>query len=141
MKKVMVFGTFDIFHEGHRDFLKQARQHGGFVITVVARGKTVKKLKIRKTVDNEKKRLRNIKISRLADEVILGGLGNKYLVIKKYKPDIICLGYDQKISVRELKKKLKHFGLDDTEIVRLKSYYPRRYKSSKLRDVILKKGK
>jgi len=30
MKKVMVFGTFDIFHSGHINFLEQARQEGDF---------------------------------------------------------------------------------------------------------------
>jgi len=35
----------------------------------------------------------------LADRVVLGNLKNKYAIIKKFKPDIICLGYDQKYFI------------------------------------------
>jgi len=49
-KKVMVFGTFDIFHPGHRSFLNQAKKYGNYLIVVVARDKQSKfsKNKIRK---------------------------------------------------------------------------------------------
>ena len=132
-KKVMVFGTFDIFHKGHKNFLKQARRKGDFVIAVVARDKTVLDVKKQKSANSERERLKALKVSGLADKVILGNLGDKYLVIKKYKPDVICLGYDQKTFITDLAKKIKEFGLDKTEIIRLKSYYPNKYKSSKLR--------
>jgi FAD synthetase len=132
-KKVMVFGTFDIFHKGHENFLKQARRKGDFVIVVVARDKTVLDVKKKKSANSEQKRLRILKNSGLADKVILGSLSDKYLTIKKYKPDVICLGYDQKAFIANLTKKLKEFGLDKTTIMRLKSYYPNKYKSSKLR--------
>jgi len=129
----MVFGTFDIFHKGHENFLSQARRKGDFVIVVVARDKTVLNIKKKRTVNDERKRLRILKYSRLADRVILGSLSDKYLIVKKYKPDVICLGYDQKAFTTDLARKLKEFHLDKTEIIRLKSYYPNRYKSSKLR--------
>ncbi len=130
--RVMVFGTFDIFHPGHKNFLKQAKKFGDYLIVVVARDETVMKFKRQKTENNEQKRLKNVKKSKLANEVILGSLKDKYAVVKKYKPDIICLGYDQKFFVRGLKKKLKKFGLK-TKIVRLEPYKPEIYKSSKLR--------
>lgn len=126
----MVFGTFDIFHKGHENFLQQARQYGDFVIVVVARDETVLKIKNQKTVNSEQYRMKIIKNSKLADEVTLGSLGDKYAVIKKYRPDVICLGYDQRVFAGELKKKLKEFFLDETKIIRLKSYYPQKYKSS-----------
>jgi len=74
-----------------------------------------------------------IQESALADEVILGSLGDKYAIIKKRKPNVICLGYDQEFFIENLKSKLKEFGLIKTEIIRLKSYKPEIYKSSKLR--------
>lgn len=131
-KGVMVFGTFDIFHKGHESFLKQARQHGDFLLVVVARDETVKKVKKHKTKNNERKRLLTIKNSGLADKVILGSLKDKYTAIRKYKPDVIALGYDQKSFTEELKNKLAALGLDKTRIIRLKSYYPKKYKSSLL---------
>lgn len=132
-KKVMVFGTFDIFHRGHENFLIQARRKGDFVVAVVARDETVLNVKKQETVNNEQERMKVLENSRLADEVVLGSLRDKYLVIKKYEPDVICLGYDQEFFTEDLSKKIKKFNLDKTVIMRLKSYYPNKYKSSKLR--------
>ena len=129
----MVFGTFDIFHKGHENFLKQARKYGDFLIVVVARDKTVSSVKKQKTKNKEKERVEAIKKSDSADEVVLGNLGDKYSIIRKYKPDVICLGYDQSVFIDKLENKLKEFKLDKTRIVRLKSYYPEKYKSSLLR--------
>lgn len=131
-KKVMVFGTFDIFHLGHRSFLRQAKENGDYLTVVVARDKTVKSVKKQDTKNKEQTRLENVQKSMLADEVVLGSLGDKYEVIKKYKPDVICLGYDQKFFIKNLKSKLIDFGLIETEVIRLKSYKPEIYKSSKL---------
>ena len=132
-KKVLVFGTFDIFHPGHRNFLKQAKSFGNYLIVVIARDKTVLKVKKQDSLNDEQKRLLIVKKSYLADKVVLGSLSDKYAVIKKYKPDIICLGYDQVFFTNNLKDKLKEFKLDNTKIIRLNSYYPEIYKSSKLR--------
>ncbi len=130
MKKVMVFGTFDIFHPGHRNFLKQAKKYGDYLIVVIARDETVLKVKNKKTVNNEKNRLHNISKSGLANKVVLGNLDNKYLIIKKYKPDIICLGYDQKFFIDGLANFLIKSNLKGVCIKKLKSYYPKIYKSS-----------
>lgn len=134
MKKVLVFGTFDIFHEGHCDFLKQAKIHGDFLRVVVARDVTVLKVKGRRPRYDELERADTIKKSGLVDEVVLGSLNDRYEVVRKYKPDIICLGYDQKQSVAELRKKLNESGLDRTGIIKLKAHKPEIYKSSLLRE-------
>ena len=134
MKKVvMAFGTFDIFHKGHKSYLKQAKMLGDKLIVIVARDKTIELIKKQKPVNGEQERVLAVKNSKIADEVILGSLKNKYAVIKKYRPDIIALGYDQKANLAELKEKLKEFKLQ-TKIVRLKSYKPEIYKSSKLKN-------
>ena len=135
MKKVMTFGTFDIFHLGHESFLKQARQYGDYLIVVIARDKTVKKVKGEFTQNNELIRQRAIIKSSLADEIVLGNLEDKYEVIKKYQPEIICLGYDQTAFIENLREKLKEFNLEKTRIIKLKPYYPEKYKSSKLRNI------
>lgn len=129
----MVFGTFDIFHEGHKDFFRQAREYGEYLIVVVARDKNVLRIKGRLPQNNENDRLKKISESKLADIVVLGDLDNQYKVIKEYKPDMICIGYDQKYSEKELKEKLAEFGLDKTQIVKMSSFHPEIYKSSKLR--------
>ena len=139
MKKVMVFGTFDIFHQGHINFLQQARREGDFLIVVIAQDETVKKIKKRKAQNSARKRLLVVKNSQLADKVILGNLGDKYAVIKKYQPDVICLGYDQEAFIDKLKDKLKQFGLEKTQIKKMKPFHPEKYKSSRLGCLLDKK--
>jgi cytidyltransferase-like protein len=133
MRKVLVFGTFDIFHQGHWDFLKQARRHGDFLRVVVARDITVLRVKGHKVRYSEQERVATIKKSGYADEVVLGSLNDRFKVIREYKPDIICLGYDQKQSLPELRRKLNEFGLERTSIQRLDPYQSKKYKSSILR--------
>ncbi|MEI7891383.1 MAG: adenylyltransferase/cytidyltransferase family protein [bacterium] len=135
-KKVLVFGTFDIFHEGHKNFLKQARLCGEFLQVVIARDKTVKKVKGREVVHGELARKKELEESGLADKIVLGSLGDKYAVVKEFAPDVICLGYDQQFFVDKLEQKLQEFGLEKTKIVHLKSHEPEKYKSSLLRKLL-----
>jgi cytidyltransferase-like protein len=126
MKKVMCFGTFDKLHKGHLSFLKQARKKGDYLIAVIARDKNVIKIKKNKPFDNERKRLKKIINSGLAEKAVLGNLKDKYKVIKKEEPDIICLGYDQEANKEEIKKIFKG------RIIRMKPYKENIYKSSLL---------
>ena len=130
--KVIVFGTFGMIHPGHRSFLKQARKYGEYLIVIVARDKTVEEVK-KKTVSHERKRLKNMKDRKLADKAILGSLTDKYAAIKKYRPDTICLGYDQKYFIGGLREELEKANLKKTKIIRLKPYKPEIYKTSKLK--------
>lgn len=45
MKKVMTFGTFDVFHPGHLYYLREAKKLGNYLVTVVARDETVLNIK------------------------------------------------------------------------------------------------
>jgi cytidyltransferase-like protein len=44
-KVVMTFGTFDVFHPGHRFYLTEARKLGNRLIVIVALDSTVEKIK------------------------------------------------------------------------------------------------
>ncbi|MDD4477234.1 MAG: FAD synthase [Patescibacteria group bacterium] len=127
MKKVMCFGTFDILHEGHVSYLKQAKKYGDYLIVIVGLDCNVKRIKGRLPRNNETKRLVVIKKLDFVNKAVLGQTRDRFAVIKKYKPDIVCLGYDQKVNIKELKSNF--FG----RIIRLKSHRPRIYKSSKLK--------
>ncbi|MBT7754851.1 MAG: adenylyltransferase/cytidyltransferase family protein [Candidatus Magasanikbacteria bacterium] len=127
----MIFGTFDILHQGHLSVFKAARRAGDHVITVVARDTTVKKHK-QHPIHTELERKRMLECISLIDEVVLGCKKNPYKIIKNKQPDIILLGYDQKVFVDQLKEKLKEFGLS-TKVKRLPSYKPKTYKSNKIR--------
>ena len=132
MKTIMAFGTFDILHPGHINFLRQAKSFGN-LITVIARDRTVYRVKGQLPRHNESERQRAVKFSGIADKVILGSLTDKYAAIKKYRPDVIALGYDQKFFVAELESELKKLNLN-TKIIRLKSFQPKKYKSSILKN-------
>lgn len=132
--KVMIFGTFDIFHPGHINFIKQSKQYGNYLIVVVARDETVKLVKGSFPQNRENHRASVIEESGLANEVILGDLVDKYALIKKKNPAVICLGYDQQFFIDKLRWILDSFGLKKTKIIRLRSYYPNKYKSSKLKN-------
>lgn len=128
----MVFGTFDYLHAGHENFLKQAKALGDFLIVIIARDYTVKKIKGKFPEKNERRRLAQVKILNLADKVVLGSLNSKYKVIKKYRPDIIALGYDQFVFTYQLKKVCIDLKLN-AEIIRLNPYQPEIFKSSLLK--------
>tara|TARA_Y100000310_G_C20609568_1_gene777301 strand:- start:382 stop:780 length:399 start_codon:yes stop_codon:yes gene_type:complete len=131
MQKVLIFGTFDIIHPGHLNFFNQARKYGKLTI-IISRDKTVKQVKGRNPLNNENKRLTNLKNLNIAEHILLGNLKDKYVIIKKLKPDTICLGYDQEHFIDKLKQKIKEFNLT-TKIIRLKPYKEKEYKSSKLK--------
>lgn len=132
MKKVMVFGTFDKLHPGHLYLFREAKRFGDFLIAVVARDETVKKVKGKMPGKNERKRLENLKTISQINKVVLGNLTDQYLVIEDYNPDFICLGYDQHSFITEnLKNEIEKRKLK-AKIIRLRSYKPDIYKSSKL---------
>ena len=131
MKKALAFGTFDIFHKGHEFYLKQAGKYGKLYV-IVARDSTVKKVKGKYPLNNEKKRLKVIQDLDYVDKAYLGKEKDKYSIIEELKPDIIVLGYDQKSFTSDLKKELRKRGLN-IRIIRIKkSFKPEIYKSSKL---------
>lgn len=131
--RVMVFGTFDNLHPGHLHYFKQARKFGAELVIVVARDKNVLHIKGRLPQEDEKTRVRKIRIAiRESGEpgrAVLGSLTNQWLVLKKYRPDVIALGYDQKVDNPRLKSEIKKFRLF-CKIKRLQAYHPEKYKSS-----------
>ncbi len=132
-RRVLVFGTFDLLHEGHRYFLSRARQFGDTLIAVVARDDFVRQRKGRPPVDAMKKRMEILRDSNLADEVYPADreIGS-YHILKKTSPDVICLGYDQ----RELKSNLEEWleiHHKPLEIHVLEPYNEHIYKTTLLR--------
>jgi len=133
MKKVIVCGTFDILHKGHLDFFKQAKAHGDFLAVVVGRDANVEKLKGKKPINNEHQRLLEVYNAEGVDLALLGDKEDPYKVLEEQKPDVIGIGYDQNSYVEGLEDELEKRGIK-AEIVKLNSYMPEKYKSSKLQD-------
>lgn len=95
MKKVITYGTFDLFHEGHYRLLQRAKALGDYLIVGVttegydqARGKL-------NVVDSLMTRVENVRKSGFADEIIIEeSTGQKFQDIQKYQVDIFTVGSD-----------------------------------------------
>lgn len=98
MKKgrVLVFGTFDGLHPGHKFFLRSAKSRGEHLIVGVARDTHVRALKQKSPMHHEGRRLETVKGQKQVDEAFLCDeeLGC-YAIVQKTEPDIIILGHDQ----------------------------------------------
>ena len=130
MKKVIAFGSFDILHEGHKHYLHEAKSYGDYLIVVVARDSNILKFKGKKPRNNENFRLGKIKELVFVDEAVLGDKLDIFSVLDKYKPDVVCLGYDQAtVDEKKLLKELEKRKVK-SEIVRAKPYRENIYKSS-----------
>ena len=115
MKKVLAGGCFNKIHPGHLYFLNKAKSFGDYLVVVLAHDKNNKKSCAIPAV----KRKKNLEKLKIADKIITGHPTDFLKTVKKLKPDIIALGYDQKLSkklkneIRELKIKtkiIKKFG-------------------------------
>lgn len=126
MIKVVTFGTFDPLHKGHEEFLKQAKILGDYLVVVVSPDDKINLEKKRMPRDSDQNRLRRVKKLNLADEVIMGEKGKAYSLLDKIAPNIIALGYDQRIP-EPLKNQVRKY-----KIVTLKPFKPETYKSSKI---------
>lgn len=95
MKKVITYGTFDLFHEGHYRLLQRAKELGDYLIvgvTTEAYDKTRGKLGV---MDSLMTRVENVKKTGFADEIIIEEVqGQKFSDIKKYDIDIFTVGSD-----------------------------------------------
>lgn len=132
MIKVMVFGVFDGIHEGHRHFFKEAQKLGDHLIAVVAPDENVAALKGKSPKRDLDERLWHIKKEDGVNEAVPGDLENgSWDVIKKYRPDVVAVGYDQKELKENLKNSLDKFGWH-LEIKDISAHEPEKYHSSLL---------
>jgi len=134
MKTVITFWAFDVVHKGHKYYLKEAKKYGDILITIVARDATIEKVKWKKPKNSEKKRLLDVKNMWISDIVEIWHQTDMMSWIKKYKPDVIVLWYDQNSFIYQLSEYLNIHKLK-TSVVTIDWYKTNIYKSSKIKNL------
>lgn len=130
----MVFGTFDMLHEGHLHMFRQARALASepYLIVSVARDRVATRIKGTHPRKSEIDRLALVRACALVDEAVLGQEQGYIDHVRAARPDIIALGYDQTGEyVEHLESDLSEAGIE-AHVIRLQAHKPEIYKTSKL---------
>ncbi len=95
MKTIITYGTYDLFHTGHYNIIKRAKERGDYLIVGVTSDvydKTRGKLNVKQSLSE---RIENVKRTGLADKIIVEEyMGQKINDIIKYDVDELVLGSD-----------------------------------------------
>ncbi|MGX8852695.1 glycerol-3-phosphate cytidylyltransferase [Amedibacillus sp. YH-ame10] len=95
MKKVITYGTFDLFHIGHLNILKRAKELGDYLIVAVSSDAFNWNEKGKKCQISDVDRMEIVKAIRYVDEVILEeGWDQKVQDVVKYNVDVFVMGDD-----------------------------------------------
>lgn len=130
-KTVTIFGVFDGLHDGHREFIHEAKKQGKKLVVIVAPDKIVNELKGETPIYNEVERINMLLNIKEINVVFLGDPEqDTYNILKRIKPDIIFLGYDQKALHDSIKKKIRDKTLPKMKLIFGKSHKPEKFKSS-----------
>lgn len=131
--KVLTFWSFDVVHKWHTYYLSEAKKHGDTLITIVANDENIQRIKWHAPTHNQEDRKHAITELWISDIIHVWSSWNPMQWLTKYKPHIICLGYDQRWPfVEKLPRELKNIGLT-TKIVRIAPLHPEKFKSSILK--------
>jgi glycerol-3-phosphate cytidylyltransferase len=107
MKKVITYGTFDLFHYGHLKILERAKQLGDYLIVAVSTDE-FNQIKGKKCVYPYEHRAEIVKAIKFVDEVIPETTWEqKKQDVIKHQIDVFVMGSDWKDRFDELKELCK----------------------------------
>lgn len=96
-KRVITFGTFDVFHIGHVNILERCATLGSTLIVGVSSDQLNIKKKGRRPIYNQSDRLKIVQSISFVDEVFIEeSLEKKRDYINFFKADILAMGDDWK---------------------------------------------
>ncbi|MBP6911623.1 MAG: adenylyltransferase/cytidyltransferase family protein [Candidatus Pacebacteria bacterium] len=134
MKKILVFGTFDILHDGHMFLFEFARKQGDRLVASIAHDEVVFRLKKHVPKNTMHSRAALLEENGLVDEAHVGDseLGI-WSILHTYHPDLIVVGYDQDALYEALDtyKNTTRLGFS---IIRAPAYKGERLHSSLLQE-------
>ena len=130
MKTVLVFGTFDVIHPGHKFFLEQSAEYGDKLVAVIARDDFVSSIKKKTPVHSQEERINHIISSGLVDDACLSDkITGTFNVVMKINPQVVCFGHDQ-IKLAESFKTWMDIHDKKIEIVTVDPYKRDKYSST-----------
>jgi FAD synthetase len=140
-KLVLASGVFDLVHYGHVYFLEEAKKAGGKharLLVIIARDKTVEKLKGKPPILQEEQRRAIVASLKPVDEAILGREEfDMNEELREIRPDIVAVGYDQEQIEKQVLSVAKSEGLN-IKLVRIGKFVASELdSSSKIRSKIL----
>ena len=95
MKKVITYGTYDLFHQGHYNLLKRAKALGDYLIVGVTTDNFDLERGKMNTCNNVMERIEAVKSTGLADQIVIEEYrGQKIDDIQKYGVDVFAIGSD-----------------------------------------------
>ena len=140
MKKVITYGTFDLFHVGHLNLLERCKEQCEYLIVGVCNDDYVNNVKKKEPVINEKDRVRIINALKCVDRAELVDIettNDKMLALSKFKFDVLFSGDDWKGSARYSKTE-EQFKKVGASIEYLP--YTQGISTTEIKDKMLKKG-
>jgi len=94
-KRVITFGTFDVFHVGHVNILERAKQEGDYLIVGVSSDALNMSKKNRYPIYSQADRIKILESLKFVDEVFVEeSLELKAQYIQDYEADILVMGDD-----------------------------------------------
>ena len=89
-------GVFDLFHIGHLNILKKAKEQCEFLIVGVTTDELCKKRKNKVPIICEKERIEIVRAIKYVDKVVEQVDMDKLAMIKRYGVDVVFVGSDWK---------------------------------------------
>lgn len=132
MKRVLIFGSFDLLHPGHLFLIHEAQKYGA-VHAGLALDATILAVKGREPYNSLALRMKNLEAFGVIPHA--GHHTDRLRVVRDVAPDTILLGYDQHVFV----EKLEHYIESEKShiaVVRVPPFSPDIYKSKTIRSVV-----
>lgn len=115
-------GAFDMFHIGHLNLLRQAKEYCDILVVGVNSDDLIMRYKNKKTVINETQRVDIVSSVRCVDKAEVVDTLDKVDALRKYKFDVLFIGDDWKGNPRwvETEKEMEKYGVDVVYLSRTK---------------------
>jgi FAD synthetase len=123
VRRVLAFGTFDDLHPGHLSYLSQAAAQGELYV-VVALDAHVQAFKGHPPLQSQEERMKGVQAAFPDAVVSLGDVEDFLAPVRRIKPDLIILGYDQRLPPGVTEELL------GCAVLRAQAYLPDVHKSS-----------